>query len=88
MEKEIGPKLLATLFDVGKAKLGGTDRIYVNAADIEAAKKLCKDARAKNISSGIILEKGSESVDLSMETLRVLLKQRTLKSVSNALFGD
>ena len=89
MDKEIGREdLLATLFEAGKAKLGGADRIYVNAKDAGAAKKLCKDVRAKNMDSGVILEKGSESVDLSMETLRSLLRQRTLKGVSNAVFGD
>ena len=89
MEKEIGKEeLLETLFEAGKTKLGGADRVYVNANDMAAAKKLLKDVRAKNISGGIILEKGSESVDLSTETPRGLLRQRTLRGVSNVLFGD
>ncbi|MBI4018847.1 MAG: hypothetical protein HY364_01170 [Candidatus Aenigmarchaeota archaeon] len=89
MEKEIAKEeLLETLFEAGKSKLGSVDRVYVNPNDVSAAKKLCKDVRTKNISGGIVLEKGKESVDLSMETLRGLLRQRTLKSVSNVLFGD
>ncbi|MBI4014974.1 MAG: hypothetical protein HY365_03390 [Candidatus Aenigmarchaeota archaeon] len=89
LEKELGrEELLRLLFNAGKTQLKSVQKVRVAKEDVPAARGLGVDAVPAAIEGGIIIEGGNESVDLSMDTIRETLKQRTLRSVSCKLFGD
>lgn len=64
------------------------DAVFVNEKDISAAKRIFSaPVKKADIEGGIILEAGGESVDMSISTIKELVKNRTLKDVSSVLFG-
>ncbi len=64
------------------------DAVCVNEKDISAAKRIFSaPVKKADIEGGVILEAGGESVDMSISTIKELVKNRTLKDVSSALFG-
>ena len=67
---------------------GSADAVCVNEKDTSAAKEIFSmPVKKADIEGGIILEAGGESVDMSLSTIKELVKNRTLKDVSSVLFG-
>lgn len=89
LDKEVSSEeLLESLFKLGRSGLKSVENVYVNKKDAEIAKKFRVDVKTTNIRGGLILESGNESIDMSIEVLENLLRQRTIKEVSRKMFGD
>lgn len=81
----------AQLFQLAKKQLPSPHTVYLSAGDVRLGKKLFRGLRIGQTDTrgGFILESrdGRERVDVRLEALVDALKERTLKDVSEILFG-
>ncbi len=82
-------KMLKALYDMGSRGVKDVGFVHVSQADVEAAKKLFPDVKAGNMKGGLIIESkdGSEYLNLSMEVIEEMMRQKTFKEVYKLLFG-
>ena len=82
-------KLLKSLFDLGSRSFdAGT--LYEEEKALPVAKKIFPNAKPADIKGGLIIESrdGNESVNLSMEVIEELMKERTFSRVYSIVFGE
>ncbi len=85
------PKLYPRLFSAAERQIGPPAAVLVSPADAALAKKLFPSAtvRTQEMDGGLIAQSadGLAQMDLRFSTLLDHLKSKTLKPVSEALFG-
>ncbi|MBI2578364.1 MAG: hypothetical protein HYW26_01490 [Candidatus Aenigmarchaeota archaeon] len=81
---------LKSMHSIGIKSIKNAGAVYVSENDFEAAKRIFPDVKKSGIKGGIVIESadGRESVNLSMEVIDEIFRNRTFPGVYEILFGE
>ena len=84
-------RMLERIIESAEKELGGKTRVYVNANDLQAAKKISKNVSQKTIqiSGGAVISSndGKVEIDGSFESIFESKKAELRKIISNGIYG-
>lgn len=82
--------VLKTMHSIGSKSIKNAGAVYVSEKDLDIAKRLFPNTKKSGIKGGIVIESadGRESVNLSMEVIDEIFRNRTFPGVYEILFEE